>query len=59
MYKSLQQQHELYFYFNYSCFSCYQMGFILDANPANMCVACLRTQVDITEGIPKQVNILC
>uniref|UniRef100_A0A8D3ANQ8 60S ribosomal export protein NMD3 n=1 Tax=Scophthalmus maximus TaxID=52904 RepID=A0A8D3ANQ8_SCOMX len=26
-------------------------------NPANMCVACLRTQVDISEGIPKQVTV--
>ncbi|XP_033119086.1 60S ribosomal export protein NMD3-like [Anneissia japonica] len=26
-------------------------------NPANMCVACMRTQVDITEGIPKQATI--
>lgn len=27
-------------------------------NPANMCVNCIKTQVDITEGIQKQVNIL-
>jgi NMD protein affecting ribosome stability and mRNA decay len=24
-------------------------------NPANMCVGCLRSQVDITDGIPKQI----
>lgn len=30
-------------------------GIQMDANPANMCVNCLRTQVDITEGIPKQL----
>ncbi|KAK6167890.1 hypothetical protein SNE40_021819 [Patella caerulea] len=26
----------------------------IEPNPSNMCVACLTTQVDITEGIPKQ-----
>jgi len=36
---------------------CCECGTPIDANPANMCVACLRTQVDITEGIPKQVTI--
>jgi len=36
---------------------CCQCGIPIDSNPANMCVACLRTQVDITEGIPKQVTI--
>lgn len=34
---------------------CCQCGTPIDPNPANLCVACLRTQVDITEGIPKQV----
>ncbi|XP_038052083.1 60S ribosomal export protein NMD3-like [Patiria miniata] len=33
---------------------CCQCGTPIQPNPANMCVACLRTQVDITEGIPKQ-----
>ncbi|CAH1239124.1 NMD3 [Branchiostoma lanceolatum] len=33
---------------------CCQCGVPIQPNPANMCVACLRTQVDITEGIPKQ-----
>ncbi|XP_072037881.1 60S ribosomal export protein NMD3-like [Amphiura filiformis] len=33
---------------------CCQCGIPIAPNPANMCVACLRTQVDITEGIPKQ-----
>ncbi len=32
---------------------CCQCGVQIEPNPANMCVACLRTQVDITEGIPK------
>lgn len=27
-------------------------------NPANMCVNCIKGQVDITDGIQKQVNIL-
>ena len=36
---------------------CCECGTTIDPNPANMCVACLRTQVDITEGIPKQVTI--
>ncbi|KAL7990964.1 hypothetical protein Chor_014394 [Crotalus horridus] len=36
---------------------CCQCGIAIPPNPANMCVACLRTQVDITEGIPKQVTI--
>ena len=32
----------------------------IDPNPSNLCVSCLRANVDITEGIPKQVNIyLC
>lgn len=33
---------------------CCQCGTLIDPNPANMCVACLRMQVDITDGIPKQ-----
>ncbi|XP_064652153.1 60S ribosomal export protein NMD3-like [Lineus longissimus] len=32
---------------------CCECGTAIDPNPTNMCVACLRTQVDITEGIPK------
>jgi len=36
---------------------CCQCGTPIDPNPANLCVSCLRTQVDITEGIPKQVTI--
>jgi hypothetical protein len=35
---------------------CCECGTPIDPNPANLCVACLRTQVDITEGIPKQVK---
>ncbi|XP_053315523.1 60S ribosomal export protein NMD3 [Spea bombifrons] len=36
---------------------CCQCGIPIEPNPANMCVACLRTQVDISEGIPKQVSV--
>ncbi|KAM6062494.1 60S ribosomal export protein NMD3 [Chlamydotis macqueenii] len=32
---------------------CCQCGVPIPPNPANMCVGCLRAQVDITEGIPK------
>ncbi|XP_044764724.1 60S ribosomal export protein NMD3 [Coccinella septempunctata] len=37
--------------------ACCDCGVAIDPNPANMCVSCLRTRVDITEGIPKQVVI--
>ncbi|MGH0148638.1 UNVERIFIED_CONTAM: hypothetical protein FKN15_033802 [Acipenser sinensis] len=36
---------------------CCECGTPIAPNPANMCVACLRTHVDITEGIPKQVSV--
>ncbi|XP_014665716.1 PREDICTED: 60S ribosomal export protein NMD3-like [Priapulus caudatus] len=36
---------------------CCECGTPIEPNPANMCVACLRTQVDITEGIPKQATL--
>jgi len=36
---------------------CCQCGTPIDPNPANLCVSCLRTEVDITEGIPKQMTI--
>jgi len=36
---------------------CCQCGINIEPNPANMCVACVRTQVDITEGIPKQATL--
>ncbi|XP_073673937.1 60S ribosomal export protein NMD3 isoform X1 [Garra rufa] len=39
---------------NILCCTC---GVPIPPNPANMCVSCLRTQVDISEGIPKQVSI--
>ncbi|XP_076355696.1 60S ribosomal export protein NMD3 [Tachypleus tridentatus] len=36
---------------------CCQCGTTIDPNPANMCIACIRTLVDITEGIPKQATL--
>ncbi|GAB1609130.1 60S ribosomal export protein NMD3-like [Argonauta hians] len=33
---------------------CCQCGVAIPPNPSNMCVNCVRTEVDITEGIPKQ-----
>ncbi|XP_031572749.1 60S ribosomal export protein NMD3-like [Actinia tenebrosa] len=36
---------------------CCQCGVPTPPNTANMCVGCIRTQVDITEGIPKQSNL--
>jgi len=40
------------FYVDYSM--CCECGTLIEPNPANMCVPCLRNKVDITEGIPKQ-----
>ncbi|KAJ1972220.1 ribosome-binding protein, partial [Dimargaris cristalligena] len=36
------------------CCSC---GTAIPPNPANMCETCIRSEVDITEGIPKQATI--
>ncbi|KOC66748.1 60S ribosomal export protein NMD3 [Habropoda laboriosa] len=36
---------------------CCICGIGIEPNPAHMCVACLRTQVDITKNIPKQATI--
>lgn len=36
---------------------CCECGSPIVPNPANMCVGCLRSQVDITEGIPKQATL--
>ncbi|XP_043223415.1 60S ribosomal export protein NMD3-like isoform X2 [Amphibalanus amphitrite] len=33
---------------------CCECGTPIEPNPTSMCVACLRTHVDITDGIPKQ-----
>ncbi|KAL3289186.1 hypothetical protein HHI36_003622 [Cryptolaemus montrouzieri] len=33
---------------------CCECGILIEPNPSNMCVACLRSHVDISEGIPKQ-----
>lgn len=42
---------------NYIFRLCCICGIGIEPNPANMCVACLRTQVDVTENIPKQATI--
>jgi nonsense-mediated mRNA decay protein 3 len=36
---------------------CCLCGTQIPSNPSNMCVNCIRGQVDITEGIPKQLTI--
>lgn len=36
---------------------CCNCGIPVEPNPANMCIACLRSQVDITQGIPKQATL--
>jgi len=36
---------------------CCQCGTLIEPNAANMCVPCIRGQVDITEGIPKQATL--
>jgi len=36
---------------------CCMCGIAIPSNPANMCVNCIRGQVDITDGIPKQLVI--
>lgn len=36
---------------------CCLCGAQIESNPSNMCVNCLRNQVDISEGIPKQLTI--
>ncbi|CAG8607550.1 3520_t:CDS:2 [Ambispora gerdemannii] len=36
---------------------CCQCGTAITPNPANMCINCIRNEVDITEGIPKQATL--
>ena len=36
---------------------CCKCGALIDSNPTNMCVNCIRTQIDITEGISKNIVI--
>ncbi|GLV41288.1 Nonsense-mediated mRNA 3 [Carabus blaptoides fortunei] len=36
---------------------CCECGTVIAPNPSNMCVGCLRSHVDITDGIPKQVAL--
>src|ERR1700694_3214343 len=37
---------------------CCLSGIHIPPNPANMCINCLKSQVDITEGISKQLILL-
>ncbi|MBA0614600.1 hypothetical protein Godav_014875 [Gossypium davidsonii] len=37
---------------------CCKCGISMAPNPANMCVTCLRSEVDITEGLRKHVTIM-
>lgn len=41
-----------------ACRLCCLCGASITSNPSNMCVNCLRSQVDITAGLQKQVSIL-
>ncbi|KAG8790499.1 ribosome-binding protein, partial [Ceratobasidium sp. 428] len=36
---------------------CADCGTPIEPNSANLCIACLRNSVDITEGIPKQSTV--
>ncbi|KAJ6637763.1 60S ribosomal export protein NMD3, partial [Pseudolycoriella hygida] len=36
---------------------CCQCGLAIEPNPANMCVGCIRTHIDITADIPKQATL--
>lgn len=36
---------------------CCLCGIAIAPNPANMCVSCIRGQVDISEGVPKQLSL--
>lgn len=38
--------------------ACCECGNPIPPNPTNMCVGCIRSRVDITEGLPKQGNFL-
>ncbi|KAH9508370.1 ribosome-binding protein [Bulinus truncatus] len=38
---------------HYSLISCCRCGLQIEPNPTNMCVDCLRSDIDITEDIPK------
>ncbi len=37
---------------------CCLCGTNIPPNPSNMCVSCIRSQIDITEGISKQLTVL-
>lgn len=35
---------------------CCQCGIPMESNLSNMCANCIRNEIDITEGIPKQIT---
>ena len=46
----------------WKCFTkrlCCECGVLIAPNPSAMCANCIRSRVDITEGIPKQVSDIC
>eukprot|EP01138_Halocafeteria_seosinensis_P012910 gb/GECG01013188.1/.p1 GENE.gb/GECG01013188.1/~~gb/GECG01013188.1/.p1 ORF type:complete len:660 (+),score=114.92 gb/GECG01013188.1/:1-1980(+) len=44
-------------YHTESTILCCMCGSQIKPNAANMCIPCLRTQVDVTEGIPRELSI--
>ncbi|KAH9415001.1 Acts as an adapter for the XPO1 CRM1-mediated export of the 60S ribosomal subunit [Dermatophagoides pteronyssinus] len=36
---------------------CCECGTLIDPNPSNTCISCLRSKIDITEGIPKEMIV--
>ena len=46
----------MFYFLTYTSLCC-QCGTPTPPNPANICVACIRSQVDITEGIQKQAYL--
>jgi hypothetical protein len=49
----ISERHSIHVYLEYSRLCC-ECGTPIIPNPATMCVACLRSRVDITEGVAKQ-----
>ncbi|MFH4979643.1 hypothetical protein AB6A40_006352 [Gnathostoma spinigerum] len=40
------------------CIACCDCGAPIAPNPTNMCITCVRSRVDITEGIPRQGHLI-
>lgn len=41
----------------FACSLCCECGTPIEPNPVNLCVGCIRSKVDITEGIAKQSEL--